>query len=247
MAFKLLFASIIIITTITVIFNSSSFDNKNSAAQVVSFKKIPTKKEFTELCKRRRCHMKKSTNYSTAAVLLYILLLSGDIEVNPGPWTCSRCNQLFKHQQKFNNHIANQETVSCRYCNSYFCSTRRCQGHERTCPTRITTPAQRADSSSTGPWKCARCDQSFERYGRYESHLTNQEFISCRHCQRNFCRRDRLEQHERSEHPPKPTNTSQPAIGGAINLDIPIIGNTKYQKMKGRCDSAKLFNQQTKV
>ena len=232
MSFKILFMFALIIYITTVTFNPS-YDNKASTAPLLHLKKYSSTKEFFKLCqRRRRHHQKKSVSNTTAVVFLRLLLLSGDIEINPGPWTCSRCDQLFKHQQKFNNHIANQETVSCRYCNSNFCSTRGCHGHERNCPTRFTTPTQRPDSS-TGPWKCAHCDQTFEHYGRYQTHLANQEFISCRYCQRNFCRGDRCQQHERSEHPSQPTETSQEAVGGSINLNTSIIGDTKYQKMKG--------------
>lgn len=167
MGFKLLFASIIIIAGITVIFNSS-YDNKNPAASLVSFKKIPTKKEFFQLRKSRRRHHQtiKSSNVTTTEILIRILLLSGDIEVNPGPWTCDRCSQNFRHQQKFNNHIINQETVSCRFCNTNFCSTRKCYSHERTCPARLTNQPERVEQLNSELWKCTRCDQNFDRLER---------------------------------------------------------------------------------
>ena len=234
MAFKILFMFIVIVYVTTLTFNTSYDGKKVFSAPQMILKKLSSIKEFFKLCQRRRRkqhHQKRSTSDTTAVVFLRLLLLSGDIESNPGPWTCPRCNQLFKHQQKFENHIANQETVSCRYCSSEFCSTRRCKGHERTCPARFTA-TQRIDSD-TGPWKCARCNQSFEHKQRYQTHLTNQEFISCQYCQQHFCRRDRCKQHERSEHPPENVEIPLEAVGGSINLDTPIIGDTKYQRMKG--------------
>ena len=233
MAFKILFTFVIILYVTTLTFNTSYEGKKVFSPPLMTLKKLSSTKEFFKLCQRRRKrhHQKRSGNNTTAVVFLRLLLLSGDIESNPGPWTCSRCSLIFRQQQKFDNHLANQETVSCRYCNREFCSTRGCKGHERTCPNRFTT-TQRADSD-TGPWKCARCNQCFEHKQRYQTHLTNQEFISCQYCQRHFCRRDRCKQHERSEHSSQNLEIPQEAVGGSINLDTPIIGDTKYQRMKG--------------
>ena len=178
------------------IFNSSSYDNKNSATPLVSLKKIPTEKEFFELCKRRRRHHQttKSSNVTTAEVLLRILLLSGDIEVNPGPWTCDICSQNFKHQQKFDNHITNRETVSCCHCTQIFCNRRQCQLHERTCPNRPSTSGQHNPAS----WTCTRCSQIFKHRQRYDTHLANQETVSCRFCETNFCSTQKCYSHERT-------------------------------------------------
>ena len=85
-----------------------------------------------------------------------------------------------------------------------------------------------------GLWKCDRCAQVFKKHSRYTNHLTSREFISCRFCSRPFCRHARYQQHERSEHPQPLVNTLQPTtVGGNIDLDVPIIGDTKYQKQKG--------------
>ena len=78
---------------------------------------------------------------------------------------------------------------------------------------------------------------NFDRCDRYDNHLRNQQLISCRHCHQRFCRFDRCQQHERSEHPAatstSTTTTTTTTVGGGINLDTPLIGDTKYQKQKG--------------
>ena len=69
---------------------------------------------------------------------------------------------------------------------------------------------------------------------RYQTHLTNQEFVSCRFCNRPFCGTTRCRQHERSQHHQPPATPGSTTVEGeGIDLDIPIIGDTKYQKQKG--------------
>ena len=41
----------------------------------------------------------------------------------------------------------------------------------------------------------------FDRQDKYDNYIHHQEFIYCHHCHRLFCRFDRCQQHERSEHP----------------------------------------------
>ena len=248
MGFKILFSFIIIVYAITITYNSSS--NKDFAAPQISWKKpVSTRKEFYESVRRKRhCTREELYKNTTAIVLIRLLLLSGDVELNRGPWTCVRCSQIFRHQDKFDNHLINQQLVSCIYCLKDFCSTYRCHRHQRTCPlcpTATTTPTttvpQPTASSTATAWICNHCSLNFDRRDRYDNHLRNQQLISCRHCHRRFCTVDRCQQHERSEHPAATsTSTTTTTTGDGIrNLDVPILGDTKYQKQKGYIKEAR--------
>ena len=155
----------------------------------------------------------------------------------PGQWKCNHCNQIFKEHSKYQSYITNQELISCRFCMQDFCRTDRRHRHERTCP-RQPTSTTSITPTVPGQWKCNRCNQIFKEHSRYQSHITHQQLISCRFCPRNFCSKNRCTLHERSDHSQstrQPTaETLQPTTsGGAIDLDVPILGNTKYQKQKG--------------
>ena len=112
MGFKILLCFILIVYPITITYNSNS--NKDFTTSLISLKNLNsglTPKEFYKLVRRkRRCTIKRPYNNTTAVVFLrLLLLLSGDVEMNPGPWTCARCNQVFKHGDKYDNHLAKQE------------------------------------------------------------------------------------------------------------------------------------------
>ena len=129
MGFKILLYFILIVYPITITYNSNS--NKDFTTSLISLKNLNsglTPKEFYKLVRRkRRCTIKRPYNNTTAVVFLrLLLLLSGDVELNPGPWTCARCNQKFRHQGKYENHLVNQQLVSCIYCLKDFCSTYLC-------------------------------------------------------------------------------------------------------------------------
>ena len=195
MGFKILFSFIIIVYAITITYNSSS--NKDFAAPQISWKKpVSTRKEFYESVRRKRhCTREELYKNTTAIVLIRLLLLSGDVELNPGPWTCDRCSQIFRQQDKFDNHLSKQELTSCRYCHRAFCSTYRCRRHQRTCPLRSMETATVAPSTphsiTITAWTCHHCSTTFNRQDRYDNHIRHQEFTSCRHCYRPFCRFDR--------------------------------------------------------
>ena len=189
-----LFVVYVIVSVLTL----ENGDNEHSS--IVYKPKTFSKKAFFQLCRVRRKIKQKCKKNTTKLLIQQLLILSGTVERNPGPWTCTRCNQVFRQRDKYDNHLTKQELSSCRYCHQDFCGTSKCKRHERTCPTYPTTSNQRTETSSVGPWKCTRCAQCFEHYERYQKHLTNQELISCRHCDKNFCRTDRCRQHERTEH-----------------------------------------------
>ena len=96
MGFKILLYFILIVYPITITYNSNS--NKDFTAPLISQKNLNsglTLKEFYKLVRRkRRCTIKRPYNNTTAVVFLrLLLLLSGDVELNPEPWTSGLCNQ----------------------------------------------------------------------------------------------------------------------------------------------------------
>ena len=77
-----------------------------------------SKKTFFEKVRRKRqvCSKKKKTktsSYATSAYFFWIILLSGDLEVNPGPVTCITCNQIFDRRERLENHQPYACPVSC--------------------------------------------------------------------------------------------------------------------------------------
>ena len=142
-----------------------------------------------------------------------------------GPWTCTRCAQTFMEDPRFQKHLQNREFVTCRHCDKNFCRKDRCEQHKRTCSKNSKTTT----TSTTGSWTCTRCAQIFEKYPRFQKHLQNREFLTCRHCKRNFCRKDRCEQHERTEH----TQAVRKSLFNEYETNV-IIRSLKYLEKKFR-------------
>ena len=236
MGFRSSYVFAVILYVIYIYLNNNNNYNNSGIHGFISTSKssssTQSKRLFYESVKRKRHNKRNDYKNTTTIVLVRLLILSGDIEVNPGPYSCERCHQVFDQKTRFDSHLTNQELVSCQHCTRNFCRSDSCRRHERTCPAHSSA----AIEVGPGQWKCHRCEQIFKEHTRYVNHIRNREFVSCRYCHQNFCHRNRCQQHERSEHPQQPTETSQPVTGGTIDLDIPVIGDTKYQKMKGKCE-----------
>ena len=170
--------------------------SNNNLSSIVYKPKTFSKKAFFQSCRVRRKIKQTCKKNTTKLLIQQLLILSGTVERNPGPWTCSRCSQVFKKQARFQKHVENQVIVSCQHCEKIFCHTDRCRQHERTCSKN----SKATTTSTTGPWTCTRCEQIFKHSAKYQNHIKNREFVTCRYCERNFCRKDRCEQHERTEH-----------------------------------------------
>ena len=66
--------------------------------------------------------------------LLLLLLLAGDVEVNPGPVSipCPRCSQTFNRRPRLDNHISKQQLLTCGHCKKNFCSEQQVRQHIQT-------------------------------------------------------------------------------------------------------------------
>ena len=187
--------SFIFICMLYVIITTVIYSNDGRKHNLVYKPESFSKKEFFKKCRRQQ-RTKEVNKKTTQGLILQLLILSGTVERNPGPWTCTRCSQVFREQAKYQRHVENQESVSCSHCMKNFCWADRCRRHEQTCNPIAST----ASSTTSNTWTCTRCAQIFKEYPRFQKHLQQREPTSCRHCDKNFCRKDRCEQHERTEH-----------------------------------------------
>ena len=113
-----------------------SFDERNwKNASLISTnkyrRKLSHKEYYRKIKKKRKCGIKYKDN---EVYLVYILLLCGGIEKNPGPInvTCPRCNQSFNRQSRLDLHISKSIDVSCQDCSKQFCSMMMLEQHYRT-------------------------------------------------------------------------------------------------------------------
>ena len=143
-------------------------NGENKLSSIVYKPKTFSKKAFFQLCRVRRKIKQKCKKNTTKLLIQQLLILSGTVERNPGPWTCSRCSQVFRHLERYQNHLQNQELVSCQHCDKDFCRTDRCRTHERNCPTNHT---ETAAPTTPGSWTCRGCSQTFKEYPRFQKHL----------------------------------------------------------------------------
>ena len=66
------------------------------------------------------------------AYFIRLLLLSGNVEVNPGPVTCPICQQSFGRHWRLEDHQRNANVVNCNICHRCFCHRARLEQHKRT-------------------------------------------------------------------------------------------------------------------
>ena len=110
--------------------------NNNDSLLLTKFKVVNyTWRQYCEKIKRRRRNkIYYGKNNSHYGYLLCLILLSGDVEINPGPdWNCNWCSQQFgNHRTRLENHQQKATRVSCNVCNENFCFKSRLQQHQRT-------------------------------------------------------------------------------------------------------------------
>ena len=104
----------------------------NDISQIVEIKEVLKHKLYFNIIrqrmKQRRCIQ---DNQSRRTYLLLLILLSGDVETNPGPMTipCPRCSQRFDRRSRFNTHLSNQQLLTCGHCRKNFCSEPQVRQH----------------------------------------------------------------------------------------------------------------------
>ena len=229
MTFQFLLTFITSVYIANTLFYNNNRSNNFAVPTLISRKSanVSTKEFYKLYRKTRRCVMEKSYNNTSSILFLQLLVLSGDIEVNPGPWTCTRCSQNFRHQAKYDNHIVKQELVSCRYCTKDFCNKRQLHQHQGTCLSRPTST-----TIGPGPWTCTRCDQVFKEHSRYDNHIINRELVSFRYCSKHLCNTRQCNRHERTCASRQTTEQTSVAVGpglwNCIRCSLSFKEQTRY-------------------
>ena len=91
----------------------------NDVSQIVEIKNVLKYKLYFNIIRRRmkqrRCIQ---DNPSKRTYLLLLILLSGDVETNPGPvsFPCPRCRQRFDPRSRLDAHISRQQLLTCGHC-----------------------------------------------------------------------------------------------------------------------------------
>ena len=132
MAFKILFSLILIVYVVITIANSSNRNFATSQIRQRNLTSTSTRKEYYELVQRKRRYKRERLQERTISLtLLRLLLLSGDIESNPGPYPCPRCHQNFDRGSRLDEHLAKQQLLTCGHCRKNFCSEAQVRQHIR--------------------------------------------------------------------------------------------------------------------
>ena len=129
---KLIFT---LIFTIYILYNVlyNNTNNEHGMQLVKNTKPKYSKKMYFEKVKRkRRAGREKSKNSTTASYLIWFLIVSGDIELNPGPVTCKTCNQTFRVRWRLDKHLTDATLITCDICNQRFCHRTRMEQHKLT-------------------------------------------------------------------------------------------------------------------
>ena len=128
--------------------------------------------------RQKRVKYKNSRSY-----ILLLILLSNDVETNPGPVVhCSRCSKPFDRQSRLDNHLSKQQKVKCGQCQGKFCSEVQVRQHQRT----------DHGIGMSQSFSCTRCSKTFDRKSRLDAHLEQQERIVCGQCHGKFCRKTQV-------------------------------------------------------
>ena len=122
---KLLFG---IIFTVYVLYNliyNSNINNYN--ATHIKYVNTHKKKYSLRIKTTKRC-MRKTNNCQ--AYFIRLLLLSGNVELNPGPVTCPICQQSFGRHWRLDDHQRNANIINCNICQRSFCHRYRLEQHK---------------------------------------------------------------------------------------------------------------------
>ena len=112
---------------------SNNCNNNIGSCELIKYTKILTLKQYYERVKRkRRNHQTPVKNNSKQTYILWLLILCGNVELNPGPINCTTCNQIFTRPSRLNSHVAKAVRSPCEHCTKVFCSENRMQQHKLT-------------------------------------------------------------------------------------------------------------------
>ena len=121
---KLIF---IFIFTVYVLYNAVyNSNNRNNFGGVLikGLNKSVTYKQYYAKVRRTRKRTTSQRVNTTKTYLVWLILLSGDVELNPGPATvvtCTTCQKTFTRPCRLHDHQATANPVSCDVCQEIFC------------------------------------------------------------------------------------------------------------------------------
>ena len=124
-----------LVFTIYILYNVL-YNNTNNEHGIQLMKNIKPKCSrkmyFQKVKRKRRAGREKTKNSTTASYLIWFLIVSGDIELNPGPVTCKTCNQTFRVRWGLDKHLTNATLITGDICNQLFCHRNRMEQHKLT-------------------------------------------------------------------------------------------------------------------
>ena len=75
----------------------------------------------TAMQRRKQKGFTRNKKNTDQAFLLWLIIVSGDVELHPGPVSCMECNKNFDRQSRLDNHLKKCGTVfTCHRCNTSF-------------------------------------------------------------------------------------------------------------------------------
>ena len=93
--------------------------------------KLKAYKEYFNFIKKNKRNSLLQNNICKKYWLLQVILLSGDVEIQPGP-SCPSCGYFFAKPYLLKKHLSRKDVSSCDSCLLQFCLRLRMEQHNRT-------------------------------------------------------------------------------------------------------------------
>ena len=123
---------LIVLFTVFTLYNSvfTRHDTNLTYGLIKPTNKNISRKSFREnMKKHKRSGGTRPVQNYKMAFFLWLLILSGDVELNPGP-TCATCQQQFNRPSRLQNHQTTASPVACDVCQKMFCHRSTMEQHK---------------------------------------------------------------------------------------------------------------------